>query len=201
MVAAASEAGGVVVNGMSKRARDGKNANSAVLVSVRPEDYGNDPKKAIELQRSLEREAFRQAGEDYYAPFQTVGDFLGGVSVSEPSGILPTYRDGRVRPVRLDKLLPPYVTAELSHGLVSFDKKIAGFGAKDAILTGVETRSSAPVRIIRKETLGAVGHDRVYPCGEGAGYAGGITSAAIDGIRVAQALMERFDRCRIDGCE
>ena len=197
VVAAASEKGGVVVNGMSKRARDGRNANSAVLVSVRPEDYGNSPMRAIELQRRLEREAFKQAGEDYYAPCQTVGDFLSGRLESEPSRVMPTYRDGKVRPVRLDKLLPSFVSEELAMGLRSFDKKIAGFGAKDAVLTGVETRSSAPVRILRDSKCAAVGHDRVYPCGEGAGYAGGITSAAIDGLRVAEAYMERFDRpCR-----
>ena len=192
VIAAASEEGGVVVNGMSKHARDGRNANSAILASVRPDDYGNSCDAAIELQRRLERLAFAEGGSDYYAPFQTVGDFLGGVSVSEPQGVLPTYRDGKVRAARLDKILPDFITDELRRGLLSFEKKIKGFAAPDAILTGVETRSSAPVRILRTERLCAVGHDRVYPCGEGAGYAGGITSAAVDGVRIAQAVMARF---------
>jgi uncharacterized FAD-dependent dehydrogenase len=110
-----------------------------------------------------------------------------------PERIRPTYRDGRVRAARLDKLLPDFAVQELRLGLRSFDKKIGGFAAPDALLTGVETRSSAPVRIIRaSDTLSTPTHKSVYPCGEGAGYAGGITSAAIDGIRVAQAIMARF---------
>ena len=192
VVAAASEDGGVVVNGMSRHARDGKNANSAILASVHPEDHGGTCASAIELQRRLERLAFESAGGDYYAPMQTVGDFLDGVSVHEPSRILPTYRAGKVRAARLDKILPDYVAKELALGLCSFERKISGFAAKDAILTGVETRSSAPVRIMRNQMLTAIGHDRIYPSGEGAGYAGGITSAAIDGVRVATALMARF---------
>ena len=192
VVAGASEAGGVVVNGMSRHARDGRNANSAVLVSVRPEDYGNTPMGAIALQRSLERAAYEAGGGDYYAPYQTVGDFLGGTSGSEPTRILPTYRGGKVRAARLDEMLPPYVVEEMKRGLLSFDKKFSGFAAHDAILTGVETRSSAPVRIMRNELLLATTNDRVYPCGEGAGYAGGITSAAVDGVKVAEAIIARF---------
>ena len=192
VVAAASENGGVVVNGMSHHARDGRNSNSALLASVRPDDYGGTPEAAIALQRRLERDAFTAGGKDYYGPYQTVGDFLAGKSGSSPSRILPTYRDGKVRAARLDKLLPDFVAKELELGLHSFDKKISGFACSDAVLTGVETRSSAPIRILRSETLCAIGHDRIYPCGEGAGYAGGITSAAIDGVRVACAVMERF---------
>ncbi len=198
VVGAASEHGGVVVNGMSNNARDGKNANSAVLVSVRPQDFGNDCRRAIELQRQLESLAFKAGGEDYSAPFATVGDFLGDRCTSEPTRILPTYRGGRVRAARLDGILPQYVSDELKRGLVSFDKKISGFCAADAILTGVETRSSAPLRIIRGELLYAPEHTRVYPCGEGAGYAGGITSAAIDGIRVAEQIMARFARVTLN---
>ena len=197
VVAAASEDGGVVVNGMSKHARDGKNANSALLASVRPDDYGTCCEDAIALQRRLERLAFESAGSNYYAPMQTVGDFLSGVSAHSPSRIQPTYRGGKVREARLDKILPSYVTEELKLGLYSFERKISGFSAIDALLTGVETRSSAPVRILRNECLTALGHDKIYPSGEGAGYAGGITSAAIDGIRVATALMERY--ASIDG--
>ena len=192
VVAGASEAGGVVVNGMSRHARDGRNANSAVLVSVRPEDYGSTPMGAIALQRRLERAADEAGGGDYYAPYQTVGDFLDGRAGSEPTRILPTYRGGKVRAARLDAMLPPFVTEEMKRGLLSFEKKLSGFAASDALLTGVETRSSAPVRIMRNDVLCAVGNDRVYPCGEGAGYAGGITSAAVDGIKVAEAIIARF---------
>ena len=195
VVAAASEHGGVVVNGMSHHARDGENANSAILASVRPEDHGGTCESAIEFQRRLERAAYEAGGGDYYAPCQTVGDFLRGEAVCSPDRIRPTYRQGRVREARLDRLLPEFAVRELRLGLLSFDKKISGFAASDAPLTGVETRSSAPVRVLRdRETLCAPTCGAVYPCGEGAGYAGGITSAAIDGIRVAQAIMARFAR-------
>lgn len=192
VVAASSAEGGIVVNGMSRRARDGKNANSAVLVSVRPEDYGASPAKAIEFQRRLERAAFERAGGDYYAPFQTVGDFLGGRCGSAPSAVLPTYRGGKVRAVSLDRLLPEFVASELALGLRSFERKLEGFASDSAVLTGVETRSSAPVRVLRGENMCALGHARVYPCGEGAGYSGGISSSALDGVRVALAYMKQY---------
>lgn len=192
VVGAASEEGGVVVNGMSRYARDGKNANSAVCVSVRPEDYGNTPEKAIAFQRKLERCAFEAGGRDYSAPIQTVGDFLNETKGQEPTTVLPTYRDGRVRLASMDEILPPFVCRELRLGLVSFERKLEGFSAPEALLSGVETRTSAPVRILRTEDMTALGHDRIYPCGEGAGYAGGITSAAVDGLRVAQKIMKRF---------
>ena len=192
VVAAASEENGVVVNGMSRFARDGKNANSAVCVSVRPEDFGATPEKAIAFQRELERKAFLAGGSDYSAPIQTVGDFLKGRSGSEPSTVLPTYRDGRVRLSSMDEILPSFVCEELRRGLRSFDRKLEGFACDEAILSGVETRTSAPVRLLRGENMTAVGHDKIYPCGEGAGYAGGITSAAVDGIRVAEQMMMRF---------
>ena len=192
VIAAASEDGGVVVNGMSRFARDGKNANSAVCVSVRPEDYGSTPERAIGFQRNLEKIAFDVGGGDYFAPIQTVGDFLSQKKGSEPTVITPTYRDGKCRIANMDDILPEFVCRELRHGLCSFERKLAGFSAPAAILSGVETRTSAPVRILRNSELCAIGHDRVYPCGEGAGYAGGITSAAIDGIRVAEKIMERF---------
>ncbi len=192
VVGAASEEGGVVVNGMSRYARDGKNANSAVCVSVRPEDVGGTPESAIAFQRSLERKAYLAGGEDYSAPVQTVGDFLGHTRGQEPTAVQPTYRDGRVRLASMDEILPDFVCRELRLGLASFEKKLEGFSASDAILSGVETRTSAPVRLLRGETMTALGRDRIYPCGEGAGYAGGITSAAVDGLRVAQAIMKRF---------
>ena len=192
VVAAASEEGGVVVNGMSRYARDGRNANSAVCVSVRPDDYGATPQSAIAFQRQLERGAFELGGRDYSAPIQTVGDFLGGKWGGEPTEVQPTYREGRVTCASLDKVLPSFVTKELQLGLRSFEKKIRGFSASTAVLSGVETRTSAPVRILRTEGLTALGHDRIYPCGEGAGYAGGITSAGVDGLRVAQNIICRF---------
>jgi len=192
VVAAASEEGGVVVNGMSRYARDGKNANSAVCVSVRPEDYGATPKEAIAFQKMLERSAFSAGGKDYRAPIQTVGDFMNGVSGTEPTTVQPTYRDGRVRLASMDRVLPEFVCKELRMGLRSFDRKLSGFADPNAVLSGVETRTSAPVRILRNEALTAVGHDGIYPCGEGAGYAGGITSAAIDGIRVAEQMIGRY---------
>ena len=192
VVAAASEEGGVVVNGMSVYARDGRNANSAVCVSVRPEDYGATPERAIAFQRNLERAAFLAGGSDYFAPIQTVGDFLEGRRGSEPTAVLPSYRDGRVRCSSMDEILPSFVTEELRRGLRSFDRKLSGFACAEAVLSGVETRTSAPVRILRDEEMRAFGHRSVYPCGEGAGYAGGITSAALDGIRVAERLIARF---------
>ena len=192
VVAAASENGGVVVNGMSAFARDGKNANSAVCVSVRPEDYGSTPEKAIAFQRRLERNAYYAGGEKYYAPIQTVGDFLAERQGSEPTDVLPSYRDGRVRLSSMDGILPDFVCKELRLGLLSFDRKLSGFASESAILSGVETRTSSPVRILRNKDLNAVGHGGVYPCGEGAGYAGGITSAALDGIKVAENIMRRF---------
>ena len=192
VVAAASEENGVVVNGMSCYARDGRNANSAVCVSVRPEDHGATPQSAIDFQRRLERAAFEYGGRDYSAPIQTVGDFLNGTWGTEPREILPTYRDGRVRCVSLNKLLPSFVARELELGLRSFDRKLCGFAHPSAVLSGVETRTSAPVRILRTEEMTALGHENIYPCGEGAGYAGGITSAAVDGLRVAETVMRRF---------
>lgn len=192
VVAAASEEGGVVVNGMSRYARDGRNANSAICVSVRPEDYGATPELAIEFQRKLERAAYTSGGGDYFAPIQTVGDFLNGAHGTEPSLVLPTYRDGAVRTADLRHVLPSFVCEELGRGLLSFERKLPGFAYPRAILSGVETRTSAPIRIVRDENLCAVGHQGIYPCGEGAGYAGGITSAAVDGIRVAQEIMRIF---------
>ncbi len=192
VVAGASEEGGVVVNGMSNYARDGENSNSAVAVSVNREDYGATPMAAIEFQRKIERAAFAAGGSDFRAPIQTLGDFMSGKSEAEPSRVLPTYREGRVKEARVDSILPDFITEGLRRGFASFDRKLSGFAVPDAIVTGVETRTSAPVRILRTEELTAVGHSLVYPCGEGAGYAGGITSAAVDGLRVSIAVMKRF---------
>lgn len=192
VVPSASEEGGVVTNGMSRHARDGKNANAAVCVSVKPEDYGNNPLSAIEFQRNLEKRAFLAGGEDYYAPMQTLGDLISGKRGTEYKRIVPSYRGGKVRCADFSKLFPPFVMEMLRAGLVNFGKKIKGYDAPDVPLTGVETRTSSPVRIIRGENLCALGHDGIYPCGEGAGYAGGIVSAAVDGLRVASKIITRY---------
>ena len=192
VVAAASEVGGVVVNGMSYHARAGCNANSAVAVSIRPDDYSGGVAGAIEFQRSLERAAFAAGGRDYSAPLQTVGDFLAGRAGTHPGKVEPSYMGGRVKLCDLSTVLPDFVTDTLKRGLVSFGRKIPGFDSPDALLTGVETRTSAPLRIMRGEDLTAIGRPLIYPCGEGAGYAGGIMSAAVDGIRVAQAIMAKY---------
>jgi uncharacterized FAD-dependent dehydrogenase len=191
VVAAASEAGGVVTNGMSRNARDGKNANAAVLVSVERGDYGNTPHGAIAFQRGIERAAFSLA-RDYSAPATLVGDFLDGKEGSAPSRILPSYMGGGVTLASPDRYLPDFVCRSLRYALPRFDARIRGYAAHDAVLTGPETRTSAPVRILRGESRAALGHDNLYPCGEGAGYAGGITSAALDGIHTAAALIARY---------
>ena len=188
MVAAASEAGGVVVNGMSLYARDGENANSALLVNVLPEDFGGeDPLAGVRFQQKWERAAFRAGGGDYRALAQKVGDFLACRDSDGPGKVTPSYRPG-VKWGSLDDCLPEFVTSAMREALPLLDRKLKGFAHPDAVLTGVETRSSSPVRIERDKDCvsNIVG---LYPCGEGAGYAGGIMSAAVDGIRCAEAVM------------
>ena len=197
VVAAASEEGGVVVNGMSHFARDGMNSNSAVAVSVRPEDYpvidGSAVLGAIEFQRSIERAAFAAGGGGYAVPIQTVGDFMKNKRGSEPSEVLPTYMGGKNCSLAdMREVLPDFVCDTLRYGLSSFDRKIKGFASDTALLSGAETRTSSPLRMLRGEDMRALGKANIYPCGEGAGYAGGITSAAVDGIKVALAIIERF---------
>lgn len=193
VVAAASEAGGVVVNGMSYHSRNGKNSNSAVVCSVFKEDYGASPTQAINFQRKIEQAAFKAAGEDFSAPYTLVGDFLHGGVSGEPDKILPSYRGGKVTQVNPEKYLPDFVCNKIREAIQNFDKKISGFANDKAILTGPETRTSAPIRILRdNDTRLASGKSNIYPCGEGAGYAGGITSAAIDGISTALAVIKRF---------
>ncbi|MBQ3017251.1 MAG: hypothetical protein IJD79_10765 [Clostridia bacterium] len=194
VVAAASETGGVVVNGMSESRRDGRNSNSAVVCSIFREDYGSDPRSAIEFQRKIERAAFAAGGKDYSAPIITFGDFAEGKLSREPSGVLPTYMGGcGVKLASPYDYLPSLVCDSIKNAIYDFDRKIHGFADRDAILTGAETRTSAPLRILRNdETRLAIGYDNLYPAGEGAGYAGGITSAAIDGIRTALAIMKKY---------
>ena len=189
VVAAASEPGGAVVNGMSLFARDGENANSALLVNVLPEDFGAlDALAGVRFQRQWERAAFVAGGSDYRAPAQTVGDFLGNIPSVEGGAVRPSYRPG-VKWGSLDQCLPGFVTGAMREALPLLDRKLRGFAHPDAVLTGVETRSSSPVRIERDARLvGSV--EGLYPCGEGAGYAGGIMSAAVDGMRCAEAVIE-----------
>lgn len=191
VVAAASEKCGVVVNGMSLFARDSGIANSALVVNVMPEDFGNGPLAGMEFQRRYERLAFNLGGGNYYAPAQNLKSFL---NFSEPSLVAfgSTYRPG-LTAGDLEKVLPSYVTATLRGGIMDFARKLSGFDDGGALLTGVETRTSAPVRILRdKNSYVSLSHDLLYPCGEGAGYAGGIMSAALDGYHVARAIMARF---------
>jgi uncharacterized FAD-dependent dehydrogenase len=195
VVAAASEEDTVVVNGMSRRARDGENSNAAIAVSIRTTDYepveGSLVLGAIAYQRRIERAAFLAGGGDYSVPVQTVGDFLeGDTAIHEPSRVKPSYMGGdhyRLAPV--SATLPDYVCQSLRYGLRSFDRKVHGYAQTSAVLSAAETRTSAPVRILRGSDFCAVGNPGIYPCGEGAGYAGGITSAAVDGIKVAEAIL------------
>ena len=197
VVAAASDEGRLVTNGMSNHARDGKNANAAVLVSVGTADYapvdGSLARGAMEYQRRIECAAYLAGGGDWYAPMMTVGDFLSGRTGSEPTDILPTYRGGKVRPADFGAVFPPEINDSLRYALRRFAARIPGYDKPSAILTASETRTSAPVRILRDPVrLHALSHPSLYPAGEGAGYAGGITSAAVDGIRVALAILSRF---------
>ncbi len=191
VIAAASEAGGVITNGMSEYRRDGANANSAFLVGVAPGDYGSDhPLAGIEFQRRWERLAYRMAGSNYHAPVQLVGDFLRDRPSTRFGSVTPTYRPG-VTFVELKNCLPFYVVETIKEALVHFETKIHGFAMPEAVMTGVETRSSSAVRINRDENyMASVGG--LYPIGEGAGYAGGIISAAVDGIKAAEKVAERY---------
>ena len=214
MIASASTDGEVVTNGMSHYSRDGVNANSALLVPVGPEDFENsDPLAGLLFQQQMERRAFQAGGGQHRAPAQRVGDFLANGHSDKkamplsPSGLSenaadPTYTNG-VTFTELADVLPAFVTEGLKEGLPQLAGKLRGFAAPGAVLTGVETRSSSPVRLVRDETLQS-SLAALYPCGEGAGYAGGIMSAAVDGLRCAEAVLDnrsdspcnsRFESC------
>ena len=189
VVAAASEEGGVVTNGMSDHARDGENANAALLVTLNPADFPDrSPLGGMYWQRQLEQTAFRAGGSNYRAPAQLVGDFLAKRPSQTLGAVQPTYRPG-VTLCELHTVLPERITSVLEQALPELDRKLHGFAAPDAVLTAPETRSSSPVRILRDETRQSQLRG-LYPCGEGAGYAGGITSAALDGILTAEAVIE-----------
>lgn len=190
VIASSSGEKEIVTNGMSKFLRDGENANSAVLVNVTPEDFnGPSPLDGIYFQKDLEEKAFILGGGNFYAPVQTVGDFLNDRKTTKLGSIKPTYKPG-VTLSNLQEILPDFVTKTLKEGLLDFDKKIKGFANPDSVLTGVETRSSSPVRIVRDEELMS-NIKGIYPCGEGAGYAGGIMTAAVDGIKCAISILEK----------
>ena len=189
--AAASEEGGVVTNGMSCSRRDGENANAALLVTLRPEDFpGEDVLAGLRWQREIERRAFVYGGESYFAPAQTVGDFLRGAPSEGPGAVKPSYRPG-VRWGDLHEVLPRRITEVLEQAIPALGRKLEGFDDPDAVLTAPETRSSSPVRLPRDEGCSSAVRG-LYPCGEGAGYAGGITSAAVDGMRCAEAVLRRL---------
>ncbi len=193
VVAAASEPGRAVTNGMSRSGRDGENINGGLLVSVTPEDFGGaagDPLAGIAFQRRLEEAAYRAGGGGYFAPAQRVGDFLAGRPSTGAGGVRPSYRPG-VRWGDLRACLPPFVSDALAEGLPALDRKLRGFAAADAVLTAVESRSSSPVRVARDETYQSTLRG-LYPCGEGAGRAGGIMSAAADGMRAAEAILNTY---------
>lgn len=192
VVAAASEPESVVTNGMSCYARDGINANSALLVGVGPEDFGSEhPLAGMFLQREIERRAFVLGGRSGKAPCQTVGDLLAGRASVQLGSVRPSYRPGVV-PGDLAELLPAPIIGAMREALPLLGRRLRGFDCPDAVLTGPETRSSSPVRITRDETLQSVSVLGLYPCGEGAGYAGGITSAAVDGVRCAEAVLNAY---------
>ncbi|HYE80997.1 MAG TPA: hypothetical protein VEG39_02390 [Clostridia bacterium] len=192
VVAAASERGMLVTNGMSEYKRDKENANSALVVSVSPEDFrSSHPLSGVEFQRTWEGKAYELGGRNFHAPVQLVGDFLLG-KVSQATGaVKPSYTPG-IKPSDLHQCLPEYVTLTMKEALRDFDRRIKGFADSDAVLTGVETRTSAPIRIVRMENFESETLRNFYPIGEGAGYAGGIMSAAVDGMKAAERIIQTF---------
>ena len=188
VVAAASEPGRVVTNGMSQYSRNERNANAGIVVGITPEDFpGDSPLAGIELQRELEARAFELGGGDYEAPGQLVGDFIEGKASTDLGSVEPSYKPG-VHLTDLATALPDYAIEAIREALPAFDQQIKGFAMKDAVLTGVETRTSSPLRITRGDDFQSLNVKGLYPAGEGAGYAGGILSAGVDGIKVAEAV-------------
>ena len=188
VVAATSEPGRVVTNGMSQYSRNERNANSAIVVGITPEDYPGDPLAGIAFQRHWESRAFELGGRTYQAPGQLVGDFVAGRASSEFGSVIPSYKPG-VQLGDLATAIPDYATEAMREAFPAFDKQIKGFAMHDALLTGVETRTSSPIRIKRRDDdLQSLNTRGLFPAGEGAGYAGGILSAAVDGIKVAEAV-------------
>ena len=193
VVGAASENERLVINGMSEYKRDKINANSAIVVGISNDDYGNiHPLAGVEFQRHYENLAFIEGGRKYWAPVQLVGDFLKDVKSKKIRSVTPSHTGG-YKLGELKKCLPEYVALTIKEGLLDFDRKIKGFASFDSVLTGIETRTSSPVRMVRDDMLESLTVKGLYPTGEGAGYAGGIVSAAVDGIKVAESIMQRYN--------
>ena len=191
VMGATSEKEAVVTNGMSEYAQDGQNSNSALLVAILPSDFNSDhPLAGIEFQRKWEKKAYLAGGSDYSAPVQLVGDFLQNKASTEIKSIKPTYKPG-IKTTSLDSCLPNYVIESLREAIPLLDRKIKGFANPDAVLTGVETRTSSTIRLERNEKCES-NISGIYPAGEGAGHAGGIVSSAIDGLRVAESIIEQL---------
>ena len=194
VVAAASEPGRVVTNGMSQYSRNERNANAGIVVGITPQvDYPGHPLVGIALQRQWESAAFAAGGGTYAAPGQLVGDFIAGKASTALGDVIPSYRPG-VTPTDLSSCLPDYAIAAIREALPAFGRQIKGFDRHDAVLTGVETRTSSPIRIRRGEDFQSLNTQGLFPAGEGAGFAGGILSAAVDGIRVAEAVAKSIAR-------
>ncbi|MBE6071599.1 MAG: hypothetical protein E7208_06525 [Clostridium butyricum] len=192
VVAAASEEGRLVSNGMSYHARDLENANSALVVTVSPDDFeGNSPLRGMEFQRHYESLAFKLGGGDYKAPVQLLGDFIKDKPSTKLGEVIPSYTRG-YEFKELKECLPQYVVEAIKEAVLDFDRKIKGYGREDAILTGIETRTSAPVRINRNNTFESINIEGIYPSGEGAGFAGGIISAAVDGMKSGEHIVKKF---------
>jgi uncharacterized FAD-dependent dehydrogenase len=193
VVAAASEPGGVVTNGMSQYSRNERNANAGIVVGISAADYPGDVLAGVGFQRQWEQAAFRAGGESYSAPGQMVGDFLAGHGSVALGDVIPSYKPG-VTPADLSTCLPDYAIDAIREALPAFNRQILGFARPDAVLTGVETRTSSPIRITRGRDLQSLNVRGLFPAGEGAGYAGGILSAGVDGIKVAEAVVGSLGR-------
>ena len=192
VVAATSEEGRVATNGMSQYSRNERNANSGIVVGIDPaRDYPDGPLAGIALQRHWEERAFIAGGSDYKAPAQLLGDFLAGRASTKLGSVIPSYRPG-VRMTDLAQCLPEFAVTAMREALVQFGREIPGYDHPDAVMTGVETRTSSPVRITRGEDFQSLNTAGIFPAGEGAGYAGGILSAAVDGIKVAEAVARDY---------
>ena len=191
VIASASAKDEIVVNGMSDFARDANNANAAVVVQVYPSDFADHPLGGMQFQKKMEQDAFRAGGGDGVAPATTLGAFLRKEQPRGFGGVTPSYRPGVVS-CDLWRVLPPFVSAGVAEGMKAFGRQLRGFDREDAVLTGVETRTSAPLRMLRGENMESVSCAGLYPVGEGAGYAGGIVSAAIDGLKAAETVIARY---------
>src|SRR6185436_1656708 len=187
VVAATSEKGRVVTNGMSQYSRAERNANAGIVVGITPRDYPGGPLAGVDFQRRWESAAFVAGCCTYAAPGQRVGDFVAGVPSTSLGSVIPSYKPG-VTPADLSSCLPDYAIAAIREALSAFGRQIRGYDMEDAVLTGVETRTSSPIRIKRDETFQSLNTKGLFPAGEGAGYAGGIFSAGVDGIKVAEAV-------------